>query len=975
MGDEAVQQVHRKVIVQGRDGPLDVICGALLHPDCACQTLDLSGSKFGDGGAARIAQAISANKSLTSVNLGNNNIGAEGAASIARFLATNKSLVSLCLYGNYFGAEGVAQITNTLSANNTLLSLDISTNNIWTEGAARIAQMLSTNESLVSLNLGGNNIGDEGAGRIAKSLLTNKSLKCLYLIGNRIGDEGATMITQALLTNKTLVTLYLGNNNIGAEGAERIALSLASNQSLERLYLNGNKFGEKGAVRIVQSLSTNRTLVGLNLGMNNIGDAGAVGIAQALSTNQTLANLDLSWNKIGEGAASFVQLLSTNKSLVGLQLDGSKIAAEGAARITQSLSTNKSLMRKKLGDMTLLWFTWLKCPTSAGACPLVHIQQPSEQMYAVVGGRQYQMTSLGLGNFLVQLDKVPTPDPSGDLFDISIEIVSDCCSCSCTSKLAIANGKEYFKCNFCPTTPSSSLLLKLTEVASLLRKEFPQSVFSGATTGNDNQGTPQASVEGVDTVLQTVDVISTLVLSLKLAFDQEKELQMYSEQFTSSIDFSCMRAIGMGDINFSSAKIIGVGSNSTTSSVKLMPRNDWHIPRKIFEKGVALKMMFNWATWPGGDTEYQRNTFDQEILSLFQNPHWGVSNIISFFCSRTQEELLPKDRKMCLVSIETGTPLTTIPHNHRECVPIFDRTTFITQELGSTTLEKHIQAPQQPPASSTETTSTTVLPLGSDKTLEISFQLLSTIDYLNNKRGLFHLDIKSDNILMLERSGFTGQFTVLSGFDTSVSIKPSEAGGANPGMLELVGLDSVLGGNLHNRAPESLEPVAVTPRTKTYNVSKTDLWAIGCVVWQMCFGIAPPNGEDSVGLLHKCPCLYYLLKRLRDSNPERRPAAGLASIFVGAHLFLPPHVNLSYTCHSEAAMVVSSSPTPSCAELEWGLRALKAQTCTDIRTMMEQQRDMPVDEKSVSVRLFLQMAFLKQATPQLILQSLVAFHP
>ncbi|KAH3705904.1 hypothetical protein Pelo_19548 [Pelomyxa schiedti] len=70
----------------------------------------------------------------------------------------------------------------------------------------------------------------------------------------------------------------------------------------------------------------------------------------------------------------------------------------------------------------------------------------------------------------------------------------------------------------------------------------------------------------------------------------------------------------------------------------LKPTNDWHIPRKIIEQGVALKMMFNLEFRPGsiGTTEHQRNRFDKEYRSLIQNTHWGLANIISFFRSYTQ---------------------------------------------------------------------------------------------------------------------------------------------------------------------------------------------------------------------------------------------------------------------------------------------------------------------------------------------------
>ncbi|KAH3760338.1 hypothetical protein Pelo_7843 [Pelomyxa schiedti] len=554
------------------------------------------------------------------------------------------------------------------------------------------------------------------------------------------------------------------------------------------------------------------------------------------------------------------------------------------------------------------------------------------------------------------------------------------------------------------------ILSELThKLASILRDEFPQQLQSVPQLTQSHHGTltpvglppicatktttsrytktTKSTAEGGDnsSILNSVNEISMLIRTIKLALEHEKELMLvcsnieeYYQKFTSFIDFSCMRTIEMGDIDISSAKILGFGCNGTTSSVMLKPTNDWHIPRKIIEQGVTL-------------------------------------------------------RKMCLVSSETGKPVDSTPHNHRECVSIYDRTTFITQELGSVTLEKHMQQAELPTpsfsqqqnrsaaATKTDTTTSSVLPLGMDKTLESTFQLLSTVDHLNNTCGLFHMDIKSDNILFLERAGFTGQFTVLCDFGTSVSINPSSSvsdggsstGGVTPGMLEL-GQNEVPEGNILNRAPETLRPVSLKPRSSsTYNVSKTDLWAVGCVVWQMCTGTTPFTSEEAItskpltipaGLLSECPCLFHLLKRVFDRNPATRPSAGLASIFVGSHLFLPylndivtrikspapapaptpapapapaPASPRTPTSTSAAASNASSPPSSVAREsgIEQSLCALKSQTCAAIDALMEQQKHLEWKERTIPVRLFLQLVFLHHATPALILLALNTFSP
>ncbi|KAH3745730.1 Protein NLRC3 [Pelomyxa schiedti] len=999
-------------------------------------SLDLSRNQISDTGAAHIVQSLSTNNTLVSLHLNDNQISFEGAVSIAQLLLTNRTLINLSLSGNNIGDKGTVSIVQSLSINNTLVSLDLGFNNIDTEGAESIAQVLSTNKTLVKLRLYGNQkIGSQGAVAILQALSMNKTLVSLNLARTEIGVKGIVSIAQALSTNSTLLHLNLAENEIGAEGVESVAESLTTNKTLVSLDLNCNGIGDEGAASIAKLLLTNNTLVSLTLVLNDTGDKGAVSIAQALSKNKSLLSLNLSSNKIGNNeAASIAQSLSTNNTLVSLDLSQQKIWFQ-EQKGKKLLST---LERKQKSWTHFLWFTWLKNPSSPGFRLLILLENTFPSLlYAIVGGIRYKAIPLGEGMFLSQMESPPLLNPSGDLFEIPIEIAEseDCSPCSCPSRTSIAFGKEYFQLNFTkPSAHASSMNffpVITQEFASILRREFPQHfqaeppltqscIFFTLTSPaqlnhKKKKKTAGVTMEGSNDIISQVrSEMLPLITTLKLELQQEKEIQMYLDQFTSYIDFSFMRAIEMSDVDLLSAKILGVGCNGTTSNVKLKPTNDWHIPRRMIEQGVALKMMYNLVIQPDigvGTTEHQRNRFDREYLSLIQNQHWGVANIISFFRSYTQEALMPT--RMCLVSSDTGMPLDTSPHNHQECVSIYNRTTFIMQELGSTTLQKHIRA-----AMPTKEPTAVLLPLGKDKTLESTFQLLSTVDHLNNKRGLFHLDIKSDNILLLERAGFTGQFTVLCDFGTSVSINPSgnRSTGVTPGMLEL-GQNEAPEGNLLNRAPEALRPVALKPRSSTYNVSQTDLWAVACVVWQMSFGTGPFASEEDItsrpvvvpaALARECRCLHQLLKRLLGRNPATRPSAGLASAFVGAHLFLPDLADLALPrpaptpTSSPAASSAASSPSPSRStstsasasasasgtpasssssaasmwmesRIEKSLRALKARTCEGIRTMMGQQNDVDESERSISVRLFLQLVFIKQSTPALILQALTAF--
>jgi len=64
---------------------------------CRCEQLELGYNGIGAAGAAVLADALIANRTLRALVLADNSIGDEGAAALARALATNRSLARVCL--------------------------------------------------------------------------------------------------------------------------------------------------------------------------------------------------------------------------------------------------------------------------------------------------------------------------------------------------------------------------------------------------------------------------------------------------------------------------------------------------------------------------------------------------------------------------------------------------------------------------------------------------------------------------------------------------------------------------------------------------------------------------------------------------------------------------------------------------------------------------------------------------------------
>jgi len=62
-----------------------------------CEQLSLYNNGIGAAGAAWLACALMANRTLSVLGLADNSIGDEGAAALARALATNRSLTRVCM--------------------------------------------------------------------------------------------------------------------------------------------------------------------------------------------------------------------------------------------------------------------------------------------------------------------------------------------------------------------------------------------------------------------------------------------------------------------------------------------------------------------------------------------------------------------------------------------------------------------------------------------------------------------------------------------------------------------------------------------------------------------------------------------------------------------------------------------------------------------------------------------------------------
>jgi Ran GTPase-activating protein (RanGAP) involved in mRNA processing and transport len=200
---------------------------ALRESSPGLRHLSLQGAGVGTAGAGLLADAIAANRTLTSLHLGSNGVGSAGAALVAAALGTNRTLAKLVLAKNGIGARGAQAVASALGTNRTLTSLDLTDNGAGDLGASAMAVALCAGGvALRTLTLASNAVGPTGAALLADALKVNTSLTVLQLVSNGVHDTGAAALAEALKLNTTLTSLHLGNNGVGDAGGNAFARAL-----------------------------------------------------------------------------------------------------------------------------------------------------------------------------------------------------------------------------------------------------------------------------------------------------------------------------------------------------------------------------------------------------------------------------------------------------------------------------------------------------------------------------------------------------------------------------------------------------------------------------------------------------------------------------------------------------------------------------------------------------------------------------
>ncbi|GCB67598.1 hypothetical protein scyTo_0015135 [Scyliorhinus torazame] len=208
------------------DSGVKLLSAALRKSDCKIQTLDLNENDLTDSCAEDLASALSANQSLTDLELSNNNLGDSGVKILTAALRSSECKVQkLSLSDNTLTDSCAKDLSSALNANWILKDLDLGWNKLGDSGVKFLSEALRNPDCKIrKLHLYENGITDSGAEDLASALSTKESLTHLNLQANSFTDQSAPALRHLILNCSNLCQINLRDNKFTPNGKEQLKL-------------------------------------------------------------------------------------------------------------------------------------------------------------------------------------------------------------------------------------------------------------------------------------------------------------------------------------------------------------------------------------------------------------------------------------------------------------------------------------------------------------------------------------------------------------------------------------------------------------------------------------------------------------------------------------------------------------------------------------------------------------------------------
>jgi Ran GTPase-activating protein 1 len=160
----------------------------------------------------------------------------EGAAALALAFKAMKSLEEVHMPQNGINHKGITALADAFSVNTSLRHINLSDNTFTAKGSESMAKALPHLSNLEVINFDDCLIRTDGAKALAKALANNnQQLQTLKLSGNEISKQGAEAVVKAVCNKVHIEELDLNCNQLGAAGIESIRNLLKSADKLDML--------------------------------------------------------------------------------------------------------------------------------------------------------------------------------------------------------------------------------------------------------------------------------------------------------------------------------------------------------------------------------------------------------------------------------------------------------------------------------------------------------------------------------------------------------------------------------------------------------------------------------------------------------------------------------------------------------------------------------------------------------------------
>ncbi|XP_072893515.1 ribonuclease inhibitor-like [Hemitrygon akajei] len=145
------------------DSGVKLVSAALRNPKCEIQKLRLNDVGLTDTGAEDLASALSANRTLTELNLSVNKLGDSGVKLVSVALRNPECKIKkLWLWKVGLTDSGTEDLVSTLSTNQSLTELALRSNSLTDRSIPTLHQLILTVPSLACIELWRNRFSETG---------------------------------------------------------------------------------------------------------------------------------------------------------------------------------------------------------------------------------------------------------------------------------------------------------------------------------------------------------------------------------------------------------------------------------------------------------------------------------------------------------------------------------------------------------------------------------------------------------------------------------------------------------------------------------------------------------------------------------------------------------------------------------------------------------------------------------------------